>query len=319
MRRREFLALIGTVAASPVAAQPRAMRRIGFLQGGASDERTASSFKEGLAALGWIEGQNVALEWRAARGGDPRALAAELIAWEPDVLVVSTTPALRALQHATTTIPIVFVVVSDPVRDGFVESLARPGRNITGFSNYDPALSGKWIELLREASPGLRRIAILYNPDTAPHSLFLAPLLATARSLGVPAVETHVRTDDDIARVLAAFAAEPGGAVLAMPDSFIGARTALLASIAKRHRLPSLFPFRFYVERGGLLSYGADIADQYRHAASYVDRILRGASPAELPVQAPTKFELFLNLRTANEIGLELPPSLLARADEVIE
>jgi putative ABC transport system substrate-binding protein len=320
MKRRRFLAGAAAAAFARAArAQVQPPRRIGFLHGAAPSQEQVALFLASLSKLGWIEGENVKVEWRSARGGDPRPLAEELVALEPDVLLSNGTPATRALQRATRTIPIVFVSLADPVGDGFVESLARPGGNITGFSTYDPGLSGKWIEILKLAAPGVRRIAIVFNPDTAPHSVFLGPLLASSASRDVSAEPLHVRAAEEIERELAAFAAQPGGGLIAMPDGFTNFHRKLLAAAAQTFRLPGIYPFRPYALDGGLISYGVDIADQIRQAPTYVDRLLRGGKAAELPVQTPVKYELVINMKTAQALALTIPPSLLAQADEVIE
>jgi len=316
MLRREFFALMAGAVAAPARSQPRTIPHLSILQSNAAQ---VLAFREEFARLGWQDGQTVRIDHRMARGGDPRPLAADLVASKPDVILCSTTPALKAVQELTKRIPVVFVVVADPVGEGFVASLARPGGNITGFSTYDPGLSGKWIELLRQAAPDVRRLAILFNPDTAPHSVFLNSLHASARALGVDAREAHVRAEQDVHDAVAGFATAQGGGLMVLPDTFTFGRSKLLASLALRHRLPTVFPFRHFVVDGGLMSYGVDITEQYRQAAKYVDRILRGHSAAELPVQAPTKFELFLNIATARELGLQLSPTLLASADEVVE
>lgn len=318
MRRRSFLARTVAFAVS-ARAEELLPRRIGFLYGSAPSQEIVSLFNNGLSKLGWVDGENVNVEWRSARGGDPRPLAAELIALKPDILLANGTPATRALQRATRTIPIVFVSLADPVGDGFVESLARPGGNITGFSTYDPGLSGKWIEILKLTAPGVRRVAVVFNPDAAPHSVFLTPLLASATARDLLAEPLHVRGAEEIERELAGFAAQPGGGLIAMPDGFTNFHRKLLVGAARTHGLPGIYPFRPYAEEGGLISYGVDIAGQIKQAPTYVDRLLRGAKAAELPVQTPVKYELVINIKTAQGLGLTIPPSLLAQADEVIE
>ena len=258
------------------------------------------------------------------RSGDVeqmRTFAKELVALQPDVILANTTPVTLALHRATRTIPIVFAIVSDPVSEGLVASLSRPGGNITGFINMEASMGGKWLELLKEIAPGVKRAAIMFNPDTAPGrgSYFLGSFEAAAQSLAVEPIMAAVRSDADIERVITDLAREPGGGLVASSDGFILVHRASLVSLTARHKVPAIYGSQVSPKAGGLLAYGADNLDIFRRAAPYVDRILRGAKPADMPVQVPTKFELVINLKTASALGLEVPPTLLARADEVIE
>ena len=326
MRRRRFLAVAGAAASAafPAYAQPAgATRHIAVLLGAAESDQIGQSgirkFREALRELNWIEGRNLRIDLRWG-GGDLariRVQAAELVSLAPEVLFSTNTPPTRALQQATRTIPIVFAVVSDPVGDGFVASLSKPGGNITGFSNMDAAMAGKWMQLLKEITPDLQRIAVIYNPETAPHSVFLPALEAAAALLGVTLVRAAVREPAAIDATIAALAGNASLAV--MPDVFTTLnRTAIIAAAA-RHRVPAVYPFAYLAVEGGLLSYGPDSADQYWRAAAYVDRVLKGAKPADLPVQTPAKFDFVVNLKTARAQGIALPPTILAAADEVIE
>jgi putative ABC transport system substrate-binding protein len=329
MRRREFIAFVGGATAWPVAvrAQRRGrLRRVGVLMGIAesdSDARSrANAFQQGLQELGWIEGQNIRIEYRWA-AADPermRAHAVELVASAPDVILGNTTPVVVALRQSTRTIPMVFVQVVDPIGAGFVSSLARPGGNVTGYVNFEFSMAGKWVETLKQISPGVTRAGIVHNPETAPFStLFLQVIDAAAPSFPLEAVRILVRTAAELESGIAAFAAKPGGGLIILPDLFNTSHRDAIISLAARYRLPAVYPFRYFVESGGLISDGVDTADLFRQSASYVDRILKGEKPADLPVQQPSKFEFVINLKTANALGLTIPPSLLARADEVIE
>jgi putative ABC transport system substrate-binding protein len=331
MRRRDFLAgIAGLAAARPPAAaaqQNVQVRRIGLLMpyamSNAEAQASTNALLDGLRELGWIEGQNIELEYRFAGGGaqDLRTKAVELAALPIDVIVARATPAVIALAQATTTTPIVFTVVTDPVGAGFVKSWARPGGNITGFANFEPAIAGKWLEILKEIAPNVTRVAILFNPETAPArgAIFIDALDEAAPSLGLKLLRAPVQEDRAIEEVGVRLAREPGGGIMAIPDVFTLALRQEIVDMATRHRLPGAYPYSYFSKVGGLISYGADTIDLHRRAASYVDRILRGANPAELPVQQPTKFELVINLRTAKALGLTVPSELLARADEVIE
>jgi ABC-type uncharacterized transport system substrate-binding protein len=301
------------------------VRRIGVLGGYAVHDPEVAprvdALRKGLEEFGWSEGRTIRFDYRWA-AGDPnrmRAYATELASQSSDLILTSTTPTLRALQQATRTIPIVFVAISDPVGDGFVASLAKPGGNITGFSSHDPAMAGKWLELLKECAPNITRVAILFNPDTAPHSVYLPLIKAAAQHFPVELVSAAVRNATEMEAAIAQLGARPGGGLLVMPDASNAVYREVIFAHTARFRVPAIFYRRYFAASGGLMSYGADDVDQHKRAATYIDRILRGARPAELPVQAPTKFELVVNLKTAKTLGLEVPPTLLARADEVIE
>ena len=330
MRRREFITLIGGAAAWPLAAraqQPDRMRRIGVLMGNAESDSDArawyAAFREGLQKLGWTEGRNTKIDTRWATPDDPESmlrLAKELVALQPDLLVSSTTPTTSALLQQTRTIPIVFAIVADPIGSGFVANFARPGGNVTGFIFTEPTMAGKWLELLKEIAPHIARVAMLFNPTSATYAEYwLKPLKAAAPSLAVEAIAAPVRDRSELETVIAAQAREPNGGLMVMPDSFTDTHRVEITSLAARYRLPAIYPFRFFAEVGGLLSYGVDRTDNFRRAATYVDRILKGEKPAELPVQAPFKFELVVNLKTARTIGLDIPLHLQQLADEVIE
>ena len=246
--------------------------------------------------------------------------AKELVALQPDVILSHTTPTTAALLQQTRTIPIIFATVSDPVGSGFVASFPRPGRNVTGFTLIEPTMAGKWVELLKEIAPRVNRVAFLFNPATATYAdYFLKPFKAAARSFAVEAIAASVRDSSELESVVAAQAREPNGGLIVMPDSFTDTHRVEITSLAARYHLPAVYAYRFFTKLGGLLSYGVDLTDNFRRAASYVDLILKGAKPSDLPVQAPVKYELVINLKTAKELGLDVPPGLSARADEVIE
>ena len=327
--RREFITLLGGAAAWPLAAraqQAERVRRIGVLMGLAQNDPESqpriSAFEQALEERGWMKGRNVQLDYRWAPGNAERMRpsAKELIELSPDVIVTHTTPATVAAQNETQTTPIVFVQVSDPVASGLVASLARPGGMLTGFANYEFPLAGKWVEMLKEVAPATVRIALVYNPQTAPFAEnYRAPFEAAARSLSIEPIAGPTRDESEIETVIAALGREPGSGLIVMPDLFMVVHRKPIIALADRYHLPAVYPFRYWVVDGGLLSYGIDVLDLFRRTASYVDRILRGEKPSDLPVQAPTKFELVINLKTAKALGLEVPPTLLARADEVIE
>jgi putative ABC transport system substrate-binding protein len=330
MRRREFITLLGgAMAAWPLAVRAQRgerVRRIVFLHGLAENDPEVqariAAFRGGLETLGWIENRNVKIEHRFA-GGDMARIQShvtEIVSSPPDVIAASSTPVIAALKQATRAIPIVFSAVNDPAGQGFVVSLARPGENITGFSYIDFPIIGKWLEMLREIAPGVRRITLMFNPQTAPYfHVFLREFSAATAPLAAELSASPMRSESEIEPTATAFASELGGALIAAPDPFINTHRALIMAVAQRHGLPALFGFRQHVKEGALVSYGPDSIDIVRRSASYVDRILKGEKPAELPVQAPTKYELAINLKTAKALGLEIPPTLLARADEVIE
>jgi ABC-type uncharacterized transport system substrate-binding protein len=331
MRRREFFILLGgiAVAAWPLSArtqQAERVRRIVFLHGLAEIDLEVKArmvaFREGLEALGWIENRNIRVEHRFS-GGDVaqiQAHVAELVNSPPDVIAASSTPVVAALKQATRTIPVVFSAVNDPAGQGFVASLARPGGNITGFSYVDFPIIGKWLDIIKEMVPRVRRMTIMFNPETAPYyHIFLREFGAATAPLGVELSATPVRNPAEIEAAGTAFAREPDGGLIAAPDPFINTHRNVIIALARRQRLPALFGFRQHVREGALVSYGPDSADIVRRSASYVDRVLKGERPADLPVQAPIKYELAINLKAANSIGLTVPPTLLGRADEVIE
>src|SRR5215468_4665745 len=329
MKRRAFITMLsGAAAAWPLAAraqQAERMRRIVVLSGIAHDqeaEARIASFLKGLAELGWLEGRNIRVEVRWAAGDAERArtYAAEVLGFGPDVIVANGTAVVAALQQETRTVPIVFVLGLDPVESGFVSGLARPGGNITGFTTFEPEMGGKWLEVLKEIAPRVRRVALIFNPATQPSfATFLRSIEAAAPSFGVKPIPTPVHSVIEIEDAMAALGRESGGSFIVLPDVFTSTNVDPLVASAARHGLPALYPFPFFARQGGLVSYGIDLTDLFRRSASYVDRILRGTKPAELPVQTPNKFELVINSQTAKALKLEVPPTLLARADEVIE
>jgi putative ABC transport system substrate-binding protein len=327
MRRREFIGLIGGAAAWPlkvVAQQTEHVRRIGFLLGLTENDPEArtriAAFREGLEATGWTEARNIRIDYRFA-GGDPervRAHVEELVAFAPDVIVAQSTPVVAALKRAASTIPIVFVAVNDPVGQGLVKSLARPGGNITGFSFVEFEMIGKCLGLLKEIAPGVTRASLMFDPDLAPYfSIYLRQIGATPGRLAVELTEAPVRGTSEIEANIAKLG--PGDGLIVGPDPFTVVNRGMIMRSAERHRLPAIFTLRQDAVEGALMSYGPDTADMFRRSASYVDRILKGAKPDELPVQAPTKFELVINLKTAKALGLDVPLQLQQRADEVIE
>ena len=330
MRRRDFIKVIsGAAAAWPLAArgqQPDRVRRIGVLMGLAESDPEAkvraAVFERALQELGWTRGRNIRIDYRWAPGDveQTRAAAAELLRLAPDVILAHATPATAALQRATRTLPVVFVAVSEPVAQGFVQSLARPGGNITGFTNLEPTLGAKWLELLKEIAPRVTRVAVMSNPNTAPYViLFSRSVEAVAQKIAVELIAAPVHEPAEIEAVLTMLGREPGGGLILPPDPFTVAHRKLIFDLAARYRVPAINGLLYFANEGGLVSYGVDVRDQFRQAAAYVDRILRGEKPADLPVQQPTKFELVINLTTAKALGLDVPPTLLARADEVIE
>jgi putative ABC transport system substrate-binding protein len=330
MRRREFITFFGGAAVAwPLSAraqQSGAVRRIGVLLGWSESDpeyrMRLDAFLQELAKSGWADGRNVRLDVRWTNGDVARAgvLAKELVALQPDVILVGTTPATAALQRETRTIPIVFAVVSDPVGAGFVASLPRPGGNITGFINIEAAMGGKWLELLKEVAPRLRRVAIMFNPDTAPGggSYYLGAFEAAARRLAIETSQARVHSDAEIETAIAALGRQQAGLVV-MDDSFTSTHRGAVISQAARSNVPTIFSPPFVAKEGGLISYGTNGLDLFRRAAGYVDRILRGAKAGDLPVELPTKFDLVINLKTAKALGLTITEALLLRADEVIE
>ena len=327
MRRRNFLSVLGGAAAWPLAARAQPsdrMRRIGVLIGVADDaqgQARLAAFRKGMQDLGWAEGRNARFDVRFTGGAAERAqtYAAELVALAPDAILANTAAVVSTLQQQTKTIPIVFVQVLDPVSSGFVESLARPGGNITGFSGFDFGLGAKWLEILKDIVPGVTRVGVLRDPTLPGGSGALGAIQAVAPSLKVELTALDVRDAASIERGLAALAREPNGGVIVVANPGATVHLDLIIALVARHRLPAVYPYRFFATRGGLISYGTDNLAEWRQAASYVDRILKGEKPADLPVQAPTKYELVINLKTAKALGIEIPPTLLARADEVIE
>jgi putative ABC transport system substrate-binding protein len=326
--RRAFIAGLAGAAAWPLAAraqQRERMRRIGVLMNLTADDPEAAArfnaLAQGLQQFGWIVGRNVQIEHRsgAVDADRSRRYATELVALAPDLILATSIPAVVALQQATRTVPIVFVNTVDPVGAGLVDSLAQPGGNMTGFTIYEYEISAKWLELLKEIAPQLTRVAVLRDAAIASGIGQWAVIQAAARSFGVDVRPVGVRDTDEIERAVAAFARSSNGGMIVTASPLAGVRRELIISLAARHRLPAVYPARYFATSGGLLSYGPDLTDQFRLAAAYVDRILKGENPADLPVQAPTKYELVINLKTAKTLGLDVPHSILARADEVIE
>ena len=327
--RRELLVALGAAAAvGPLAAraqQGERMRRIGVLMPFAEDnpvgQARLAAFRQGLLQLGWADGRNVRIDsrWGAGDASLTRTYARELVALAPDVLMAVSSGAVAPLREVTRTVPIVFAVVADPVGAGFVENLAQPGGNVTGFLGYEYTLSGKWLELLKEIAPRVTRVAVLRDSAIAAGPAQFAVIQAVAPSLGVELRPADMRNAGEIERAITAFAGSSNGGLIVTGSPSATIHRNLIITLAARHQLPAVYYDRFYVTGGGLISYGADYLDGCRRAAGYVDRILRGEKPADLPVQAPTKYELVINLKTAKALGLEVPPTLLARADEVIE
>jgi len=330
MKRREFITLLGgTVAAWPLAAraqQPTKVPRIGVLLGLGENDPEAKTrvkaFRLGMRDLGWIEGRNVQIEYRFT-GSKLEAInkhVAEVVRLAPDVIVANTTPIMAVLRPATSTIPIVFAVVNDPVGQGFISSLAHPGGNITGFSFIDPEIVGKWISLLRDVKPNLSRVALMFNPGTAPYyDAYLRSFKALPQQTSVEIDAAHVRSVDEVDLAVAKLGREPGSGLIAPGDPYILATRGAILKAADQHRVPIISPYRQFVVEGSLMSYGPDTADIFRRSAFYVDRILKGESPANLPAQSPNKFELVVNTKSAKALGLSLHDSFLQLADEVIE
>jgi putative ABC transport system substrate-binding protein len=330
VKRRDFITLIGAAAAAwPVAAlaqQGDRMRRLGILMAGAESDpqyqADVAVFREGLQKLGWVDGQNIRVEvrWAGFNADTMRRYAKELIALQPDLILSNDTPTTATLLQQTRTVPIVFATVADPVGSGFVASFARPGGNATGFAVYEASLGSKWLEVLKETVPNVSRVVVIFNPATAPFAEYhLKSINDAARSFGVEVSVAHVHDVSELETVVAAQAREPNSGLIVLNEDFMIAHRVEIISLAARYRLPAVYPFRFFAELGGLISYGVDLNDNFRRAVPYADRVLRGAKPSELPVQAPVKFELVINLKTAKAIGIDVPLQLKQRADEVIE
>jgi putative ABC transport system substrate-binding protein len=334
MRRRAFITLLGGAAAVssmswPLAAraqQPGAMRRIGVLMSFAETDPEGqaffAAFREGLQKLGWAEGRNIRIDSRWANV-DVQAMqrfAKELVALQPALILSQSTPVTESVLQHTRTVPIIFANVADPVGSGLVAGLPRPGGNVTGFITMEGSMAGKWLELLKEIAPRVARVAFLFNPATAPYfEYYVNPFKAAAASIGVEAIAAPVHSASELESLVTAQAREPNTGLIVMPDGFMNVHRAEITSLADRYRFPAVYPFRFFTEVGGLLSYGSDTLDIFRRCAIYADRILKGIKPSELPVQAPVKFEMVVNVKTAKALGLEIPPSFYWRADEVID
>ena len=330
MRRRDFMTLVGGAATAwPLAAraqQAQRMRRVGVLIGFAETDPDVKSwfaaFRGALAKLGWTEGSNFQIELRWASDDLDRmkAFAKELVDLRPDAILSVTTPVTNALVRETQTIPIVIVTVADPIASGFVTNVGRPGGNVTGFALYEPSMGGKWLELLKRVAPGVTQAALLFNPTTSvPIKFYMASIQAAASSFTVQASAAPVHAQDEIEGVIAALAGNPGAGIIAMPDLFNTINRDVIIAAAARHRIPAIYFFRSFADSGGLISYGPDFAEQYPQAAGYIDRILKGEKPGDLPIQMPIKVPLIINMRTANALGLDVPLGLLNAADEIIE
>jgi putative tryptophan/tyrosine transport system substrate-binding protein len=330
VRRREFITLIGSAAVCPLAAraqQPDEVRRISVLVNTAADDPESQTsvavLKQTLQQLGWTEGRNLRIDYRGAAGNaqQVQAFAKELVALQPRVILARSTPVTAAFLEQTRTIPIVFTVVSDPVGEHFVESLARPGGNATGFTNVEFSLTGKWVGLLKEIAPGIKRVAFIFDPKLAPGrgSYYTSLIEASAASFAVAPTVAQVHSAVEIERAIGEFVGEPNGGLVVLPDATTVVHRRLIVALAAQHRVPAIYAYRDVVADGGLIAYGVDVVDEFRQAAGYIDRILKGAKPAELPVQLPTKFLMAINLKTAKALGLDVPLLLQQRADEVTE
>ena len=328
MKRREFITLLGGAAASwPLAGraqQNEPLRRIGVLMTTADDregQRRLSAFREGLEKRGWAEGKNISIEvnWSVSDAERARSVVDELIGRAPELILTSGTPATSAVHRARPAIPVIFTVVSEPIEQGFVQSLAHPGGNMTGFANLEPSLGGKWIELLKEIAPDVTRVAIMFNPQAAPAAIVMSRSAdEAAEKLAIELVRSPVHNPAEIESAITRLRRQTDGFIM-LPDTSLNIHRKLIVELASRYQLPAVYPFSYLVTEGGLASYGIDLADSFRQAAGYVDRIFHGEKPADLPVQQPTKFDLAINLKTAKALGLNVPSTLLARADEVIE
>jgi len=321
MRRRHFIGLIGGAAAWPLAARGQQKTRhptIGVVgSASANDEETQRAFESACSEFGWVEGRNIHIAYRWAESSQMRAVMAELVASAPDIIVVNGTSVLTAVREATNSIPVVFVGISDPEGVGIVASLARPGGNMTGLANFEPSMGGKWLQTLKEIAPHLTQVGVLRFAGK--QSRILRNIEDNTASSGVKVVDCPVHDDAEIRTVIGAFDGEPATGLIVFPDPIFGISRSLILELAAKQHHPTIYPFRSSAQAGGLLSYGINILDQVRRSAFYVDQILKGARPGDLPVQAPTKFELVINLKTAKALGLDVPQTLLARADEVIE
>jgi putative tryptophan/tyrosine transport system substrate-binding protein len=330
MKRREFIAVFGSAVVSPLVAraqQPEKMRRIGVLMAHRESDpefqNYLDAFRQGLQKFGWVEHRNIRIDirWGALEDAEIRQNSAkELLALKPDIILTQNTPPTGSMLQQTRTVPVVFVIVADPVGSGFVASLSRPGGNATGFTIMEPTTSGKWLELLKDIAPQIKRAALLFNPRTSPFAhYYVKPFEAAAVSLGLEAVVATVDSSSDLESVFVAQAQVPNTGLVVMPDGFLNVYRREIVSLAERYRLPTIYPWRFFTEIGGLMSYGSDQRESFRTAALYIDRILKGEKPADLPVQAPTKYELVINRKAAKMLGLTLPMSLVGRADDLIE
>ena len=325
MQRREFLGALGGAAAWPltVYGQGRAPLVLVWFGGSASDpemQRRHDIVRDALRELGWIDGRNVRLEYRSSMNAEQnRAVVAEIAALSPSVILTGTAPVLAAAHRQTKTVPIVFIQVTDPVSDGFVESLARPGGNVTGFTIFEHSFAGKWLEMLKEVVPAMTRVAVMQNPDHPAWNAYLNAIREVASRMAVEVTPAPVRNADEVEAALAAFGQQPNGGVILLPSALVTTNRELIAALTLRYRLPSIYIVRFYPASGGLMSYGIDTFDQVHQAANYVDRILKGTKPGDLPVQAAGKFEMVFNLKTAKALGITVPATMLGRADEVIE
>jgi putative ABC transport system substrate-binding protein len=336
--RREIIGALGILGAATltsanfiraqtqtVRSKSSAIRRLGALMGPAENDpegiRRAASFQQGLRELGWVVGGNLLIDYRWAAGEADRfrRLARELVESQPEIILANSGPALEVLSQNTSTIPIVFALVNNPVLSSFVENLARPGGNITGFAGFDFLMGGKWLETLREIAPGVVRVALLGHPEASPFEAFWHPFEARARQLAVEPIRAPVRSESEVATAMEALGSTPGSGLIVLADVFTTQQRDVIVRCAERYRLPAVYPYRYFVESGGLISDGIDSGEVFQRSASYVDRILKGAKPADLPVQQPSKFELVINLKTAKALGLAVPPVVRSRADAVIE
>jgi putative ABC transport system substrate-binding protein len=330
MKRREFITLLGGAAVCPLAAraqqQSQRIRRVGVLMAVAESDADVRAgvaiFQQSLQELGWSDGRNIRIDyrWGDADADRIQALAKELVGLQPDVLVAHSTPSAKSLLQATRSTPIVFLTVTDPLGQGLVASLSRPGANITGFSVFEFSLGTKWVEVLKQIAPGTRRVTAMFNPETAPYyGMYLRSIEAATSAIGVELIAVEVHSETDISNVIGKLGSEPDGGLFVLPDSHNVVHRKRIIELAAQYRLPAIYYFRYFASDGGLISYGPDEMDLFVRTASYVDRILKGASPSDLPVQQPTKFELVINLKTAKALGLSVPDRLLALADAVIE